>query len=473
MKYTFQDLKEAKRAFKKACRRAKRKHWRKIVSSINDTTFTAALSKRLNRESNAEIGLFTKPDGQRCNIEETVDLLKDTHFPGNTTTKPPPVQPLAEEVDISIDDVGFINPYRLKLCIKSFKPKKGAGPDNLKPAVFQHLGPKALERLSNLYKASYLFGVLPECFKEVRIIFIPKPGRDDYSVAKAHRPISLMNFMMKIMEKFLLWHHEDTILMSNPLEDEQHGFVKAKSCESAITNIVGHAEYAMARNEFATLALLDVEGAFDNATYPSMLNPLRDKGTPENFISWLQDFLYCRKSMITIKGEHRVIHHTKGTPQGGCSSPYLWNCVINELIKAVKTLEGVHIICYADDVALISKGPDLVDCVNRLQRGVDAVVEWAAAHSLRLSQTKSEVLLLTQKRKYFSLVESTPRLCVDGFPINYALGAVRYLGIWIDRKLSWSEHVKIKCTKVRQLLMKAITATGSWWGFKPYQARYF
>ena len=65
------------------------------------------------------------------------------------------------------------------------------------------------------------------------------------------------------------------------------------------------------------------------------------------------------------------------------------------------------------------------------------------------------------------------RLCVDGFPINYALGAVRYLGIWIDRKLSWSEHVKIKCTKVRQLLMKAITATGSWWGFKPYQARYF
>ena len=92
MKYTFEDLKTARRSFKKACRKAKRIYWRELVGNINDTVVTAQFSKRLNRENNAEIGLFTKANGQRCTTDETLDLLKDTHFPGNTLEKPPPVK---------------------------------------------------------------------------------------------------------------------------------------------------------------------------------------------------------------------------------------------------------------------------------------------------------------------------------------------------------------------------------------------
>ena len=236
---------------------------------------------------------------------------------------------------------------------------------------------------------------------------------------------------------------------------------------------MSHAEYALSRNEYCVLALLDVEGAFDNAAYTSMLNPLQAKGTPENFISWIRDFLQCRKSTITVKGVRRTIYHTRGTPQGGCSSPYLWACVINELIKLIKPMDELKIICYADDIALVSKGPDLLDCVERLQRGIDAVEQWAQSHSLNLSHSKSEILLMTQKRKYFSLVESTPRLRVGGVPVDYAVGAVRYLGVWLDRKLNWTEHIRIKCAKVKKLLMKALKSTRSRWGLRPYQGLYF
>ena len=473
MKYTFADLKEIRRAFKKACRRAKKVHWRKWVCDIDKTVVTADLNKRLNKEHNAEIGLFTKPNGDRCNIEETMDLLKDTHFPGNTKVKPQQTVPLAPSVDINDPKADFITPEKVKACIDSFKPLKGAGPDRLKAKIYQRLGPQFLQRLTNLYKASYLLGIQPSNFKQVRVIFIPKPGRPDYSVAKAHRPISLMNVVMKIMEKFLLWHHEDTILMEKPLESEQHGFMKAKSCDSAITNVLSRAELALKKDEYCVLTLLDVEGAFDNATYKSMLDPIRDKGTPINFISWIQDFLQCRKSVIQVKGVEREIYHTRGTPQGGCSSPYLWACVINELIQLIKPMDKLFIVCYADDIALTSSGPDLLDCVDRLQRGIDAVEQWAAARSLKLSHSKSEVLLLTKKRKYYSIVESTPKLCVGDVPVSYALGPVRYLGLWLDRKLSWNDHVRIKIAKVKRLLMKMISQTGSWWGLQPYQGRYF
>ena len=173
MKYSWDDLKDARKTFKKACRKAKRRHWQRTVSEIHSTVVTANLNKRLNRENNAEIGLFTKPNGQRCTTEETMDMLRDKHFPGNSTDEPPPTQPLATRVDITSPEAAFITPERVKWCIKSFKPRSGAGHDGLRPACFQHLGPKALQRLTNLFKASYLLGIQPKHFKLVRVIFIP------------------------------------------------------------------------------------------------------------------------------------------------------------------------------------------------------------------------------------------------------------------------------------------------------------
>ena len=69
---------------------------------------------------------------------------------------------------------------------------------------FKLLGPSALQRLTDMYKASFLLGAMPECFKLIKIIFIPKLDKPAYDVPKAHRPISLMNNIMKIPEKLFL-----------------------------------------------------------------------------------------------------------------------------------------------------------------------------------------------------------------------------------------------------------------------------
>ena len=33
------------------------------------------------------------------------------------------------------------------------------------------------------------------------LVFLPKPGKDDYSDPRSYRPISLLSFLMKAMEK--------------------------------------------------------------------------------------------------------------------------------------------------------------------------------------------------------------------------------------------------------------------------------
>ena len=51
--------------------------------------------------------------------------------------------------------------------------------------------------------------------------------KDDYSQAKSYRPISLMNYLLKGLERLSVWV-ADTALEDNPLHTKQHGFPKRK-----------------------------------------------------------------------------------------------------------------------------------------------------------------------------------------------------------------------------------------------------
>ena len=51
-------------------------------------------------------------------------------------------------------------------------------------------------------------------------------------------------------------------------------------------------------------------------------------------------------------------------------------------------------------------------------------------------------------------------------------GSVRYLGVWLDRNLTWSDHIKIKTKKVKGLLFKLAGASGDLWGYKPLIGKY-
>ena len=148
--------------------------------------------------------------------------------------------------------------------ILSCAPKSAcSGLVTIKPLVYKRLGPKTIRRISQIMKASFLLGVMPACFKELRVVFIPKNNKPSFDNPKAFRPISLMNYFMKIMEKIILWRMEDVNLKLSPLQREQHGFMKAKSCDSALTVALSYLEYPLMRNEFAVMALLDFEAAYD------------------------------------------------------------------------------------------------------------------------------------------------------------------------------------------------------------------
>ena len=135
----------------------------------------------------------------------------------------------------SDERANFITEQKVRLAISTFGDSKSPGPDGIRPIVLKKLGSNAIKRLTHIFKASYLIGYTPKSWRKSNVIFIPKPNKDDYSDPRSFRPISLMTFFMKVMERLVLWHLNETAFRDNPLNDNQHGFRKGKSCDSALT----------------------------------------------------------------------------------------------------------------------------------------------------------------------------------------------------------------------------------------------
>ena len=76
----------------------------------------------------------------------------------------------------------------------------------LKPWVLQELGQDHVERLTEIYKHSVKLRHVPMSWRKMRVIFLPKDGKDAYDVAKAFRPITLSNVILKTLERLLQWN---------------------------------------------------------------------------------------------------------------------------------------------------------------------------------------------------------------------------------------------------------------------------
>ena len=67
-----------------------------------------------------------------------------------------------------------------------------------------------------IYKAAIALHFTPTKWKSSKVVYIPKVGKDDYNQAKSYRPISLMNYLLKGIERLSVWV-ADTALEDNPL----------------------------------------------------------------------------------------------------------------------------------------------------------------------------------------------------------------------------------------------------------------
>ena len=111
---------------------------------------------------------------------------------------------------------------------------------------------------------------------------IIKPGSEKSNEVNKYRPISLLNYGGKVLEKLLINrinHHAST---TGYLEENQYGFRPQRSSIDAILALQEYVEEGFRTGEITILISLDVEGAFNAAWWPAILKSLKDSGCPRN-----------------------------------------------------------------------------------------------------------------------------------------------------------------------------------------------
>jgi hypothetical protein len=160
-------------------------------------------------------------------------------------------------------------------------------------------------------------------WRQVKVVFIPKPSRNSYCGPRDFRPISLTSFLLKTMERLMDRFLRDEILALKPLHPNQHAYQAGKSVETALHQLVVQVKKALDQQKIALGIFLDIEGAFNNTSYHSMCAALARHGVDHTIVRWIRATLEGRLAMATRGGLTRSVAVSRGCIQGGVLSPLL------------------------------------------------------------------------------------------------------------------------------------------------------
>ena len=317
--------------------------------------------------------------------------------------------------------------------------------DGITPNLLKLSGPTAIDTLQLLFEMLISLGYTPNDLRTSKVTFIGKADKEDYTLPKAFRPISLTPFIFKLLERVGSWYIMHKALKETPLNRRQHAYRAGKSTESAISQVLNQIEKGMLKPSFTLACFIDISSAFDRLNPKKAVEALINKGIPRAIATWYKDYLTKRFLDITIKGKNIKKVTSVGCPQGGVLSSILWNVAFDNLLNLF-TNDRVICVGYADDGSLLLSHDNLPYLFMRMNEALGRCQKWAEEFGLDISPDKTKYMLFTRKTKYNVPLSG---LKLKGKNID-RVKTFRYKGIILDDKLSWNDHITTRLASAKQ-----------------------
>jgi hypothetical protein len=312
------DLKTKRDNYKNAIYMAKKTSWNKFIKEVDSTPAMARVNKimRASGAPAAKLGLVK--DNLGILVKDKTEMLQQMlaeHFPDSTPAEEMHDQ-TESDVPIFVPATEWLTKERFRRAVNLYKKN-----NEFRAECLQSMDNLTVNFIMKLYGASIALEYVPAKWREVTVIFIPKPGKSDYTDKRAFRPISLMSVLFKTLERLVLWHIEETNLTDRPMHESQYGFRKGKSTDQALSKAVNIIEKGLNRGKYVLGVFRDILGAFDNVLHSSITSAMSRRGIDSMIIKWYDYFLKTRTVTSTLGGTEAAIRPGKGAPKGVCSQP--------------------------------------------------------------------------------------------------------------------------------------------------------
>jgi hypothetical protein len=159
-------------------------------------------------------------------------------------------------------------------AINSFAPYKSPGVDGIFPALIQKARELVIPHLVRIFRACLATGYVSGIWRQVNVVYIPKPGRNSYNRPRVYRPISLTSFLLKTLARLVDRYLRDEALVLVLFHSNQYAYQAQKLVKTALYQLVVRVEKALDQQKTALEVFLDIEGAFNNTSYDTMCDAL-------------------------------------------------------------------------------------------------------------------------------------------------------------------------------------------------------
>lgn len=342
----------------------------------------------------------------------------------------------------------LIRPKDLKKIIKSLPNNKAPGEDGITNMMLKNATRKCLVVLTKIFNACIINSYFPSAWKVAITVPILKPGKLA-TCASSYRPISLLSILGKVFERLLLPKLKKCLETSQLLPDTQFGFRSCHSTTQQIKRVTKEIKSNLNQKCSTGMVLLDIKSAFDSAWHDAIIFKMWRAEFPIYLVKLIQSFLFDRSYKVKLGSAcSNLKFPSAGVPQGAVLSPLLFNILINDIPTPV----DCSLAQFADDNAIITSSKKAGTIRKRLQNGLKSLDNYYTSWKLKLQPQKTKAVFFT--RRYAPRAFPRRNLNLNNQEIMWQEN-VKYLGVILDRKLTFKEHIDntiIKSGKIVRML---------------------
>lgn len=214
---------------------------------------------------------------------------------------------------------------------------------------------------------------------------------------------------------------------------------------------------------------LDLTKAFDTVSHDFILNEISALNLGGRFFAFVESFLRGRTAVVKVgqtKSEPFALGN-RGTPQGAVISPLLFNIAMHGLSKRLAAVPNVGHALYADDITIWCPGGSEAAVEQALQEALDVTESFLEGTGLRLSPTKSELMLYRPARQGVRGLVPLEQIPIDVYTRDGQkiprVNSIRILGLLLDARgcnVKTIAHLTAKTENILRLIMRVSNKKG-------------
>lgn len=424
----------SRKKLKTAIHISKRNCWQNLCVEVDNDPWGKPYKIIMNKLKGSSPPITLTPD----NLRNTVDTL----FPTQTLT--PYVLPNVHE------EIPSITTEELLASCRRLGINKAPGPDGIPNIALKTAIVANPKLFLDVFEKCMQEGVFPKTWKRQKLTLIPK-CKTISNDPSTFRPLCMLNSIDKIFERIVADRIDAG--MDGSISKYQYGFRKGRSTTDAVSLVISIAENATSGTrwkrgtiKYCAIVTLDIKNAFNTARWNTIVDAIKAMKVPEYLIRLVANYLSNRVLCCETTEGHSEFTLTGGVPQGSVLGPLLWNVMYDGILR-LQLPQDTKLVAFADDVAVVLVGKHIEDIQHMFAETVGIVEKWMSTVGLQLAAHKTEALLVTKRK-----VQEYITLHIGDVEI-ISKDEIRYLGVTIDARLCFKQHITNVAKKAANVSM--------------------